>query len=198
LTKVEKHGIIRLENQDLTGYKESKRSIYIVDINPLYVNGWDLCQELKTHHNLIFLHRTAAKDLETFLQWYSIATANRNNIVVEFDYTDEFFKEFIDLDRLIFSYPDFTQKDFITFLNQYVNNIYYSIKNNKTLRYEKIYQPPNNEMKFIKLIWDWFLSKEKVSFYKFYENNNKEYNFIEKILQDKKDIRLLLKSNPYR
>ena len=93
LTKVEKNGIIRLENQDLSGFKKDKSYVYIVDINPLYVDGYELCKELKSQYNLIFLQKTIAEDIDTFMKWFSLTTANENSIIIDVSGKDSIITE---------------------------------------------------------------------------------------------------------
>lgn len=178
LTKVEKNGIIRLENQDLTGFKKDKRFIYIVDINPLYSGGYELCQNFKKDYNLVFLRPAIAQDINTFIQWFSLTTANYNSIIVDFEYNLNFFFNYFN-ERVVFPLPQYEKFD--NQINDFVNQMYYSIIKDSKMYYHNIYNRNmailHKEVQYILMLYDWYMKnwKKDCSCYEYCCNVSLEY-----------------------
>lgn len=200
LTKVEKNGIIRLENQDLSGFKKDKSYVYIVDINPLYVGGYELCKELKSQYNLIFLQKTIAEDIDTFMKWFSLTTANENSIIINFNYSTDLFLEYFK-ERVVFPLPSYD--DFDNQINNFINQMYYSIIKNKKIFYYNTYSKNmsiiHKEIQYILMLYNWYMNywKTDCSCYEMCSSISLEYKqLVQELVYKYKYVKEIISKKP--
>lgn len=198
---IEKNSLIRVESNDFTDFKENCSSIYVADENFLYVpNAEDFVKEYKRNYNIRFLYPLIAKDIETFEKYFAISAVSNRRMVVDFDFSKDFFKKYYYEPILFAAAPRKNETNPSVYLQRIVKMILIAKNENKQINFT-----PHNfnsidlQSRPILSLWNdiikWSKEKEQLSFYDFYAKNN-DIATLENLVSSKRNLRLLLKTNP--
>lgn len=198
---IEKNSLIRVENNDFTDFKEDCSTIYIADENFLYVpNAEDFVKEYKRNYNMKFLYSLIAKDEETFEKFFSIASVSGKRIIVDFEFSKDFFEKYYYEDILFAAEPRKNESNPSVYLQRIVKMILVAKHGGKQVQFtSQRFNQLELQSKPLLNLWEdiiaWSRNKEQISFYEFY-GKNKDMSTLENMMASKKNLRLLLKQNP--
>lgn len=199
--QIEKNSLIRVENNDFTDFKEDCSTIYIADENFVYIpNAEDFVKEYKRDYNMRFLYPFIAKDEETFEKFFPIACVSDKRIVVDFEFSKDFFEKYY-YEKIFFAAePRAHESNPSVYLQRIVKMILIAKHGGKRVQFtpQKFNQLELSAKPLLGLWEDvvaWSKDKEQTSFYEFY-GKNKAMSNLEDMMASKKNLRLLLKQNP--
>ena len=180
------NSIIRLSNQDFTGYKTAAPRIYIVDRDFCQLEGAeDFLQEYK-NKDFYFFHTLEIRSEEEFNRFMRYTLILSKPLYINFKFSKDFFIENIK-EKLHFNlyYPQEGEKDFLLRVTKVILlSKYYNKKIIYNLNYAR-----DPLIKNI-LLWS---NKDNVSYQNFYKGNKEALSLMEKASTE---VRLLLKTNP--
>jgi hypothetical protein len=197
---IEKNSIIRVENNDFTGFKENCNNIYVADENFLYSFGAeDFINEYKLKYNIKFLHALVAKDEKTFEKFFSVAIRSGRQMVIDFQFSLDFFKKYY-YENVLFSSNRNDNEIVEDFLCRIVKMILFAKNEQKIIRFSPItYSKTELTLYPLLTLWkdliSWSRDCSQDSFYNFYKNNRDIYK-LDDMLNKSKNLRLIMKQNP--
>lgn len=198
--KIKKSSLIRIENNDFTGFNSSSNTIYLADHDFFYQNNAEaFLKEYHKNYYIKFLRGLMAKDEETFLKFFPYCTLSGRKVGIDFDFSLDFFKKYYYEEVQFYFFKD-KNKDFCQELEKVIRLLLFVKKENRIVSF--FFNEPTKTEKekqplylLLPLIKKWGENKEQISFYDYMKKNNQEKLFIE-LLYNKTDLRLLLKTQP--
>lgn len=180
---LKRSSIIRLENQDFTGFDEKLLGIYIVDQDFCRLDYESFLREFH-NHNFFFYYAPICHTIEQFDKIKKFFNIMRERVRIEFQYNGDFVKEY--KSKVIFPMHNIQNE----------TDEQAAIRITKTIltikKDEQNLSQIHSSKKFTYLI-KWGAAKKICSYFDYYKNNNKALDFLN---TSSTELRLLLKTNP--
>lgn len=199
--KLKKSSIIRLENNDMSFFFPERNNIYIVDENIMAAqDSIERIKEYKKTYKINFYHSVKATNENDIKDLFFITQNGNRRLVFDFDFSLDIFKQYYN-ESIIFDFNYKVNKNLMNFLYNFIILILYAKYNGiifycHNITFNSIYK---NQYSVLNL-WDdiikWKNNKISQSFYSYCVKNGKTKLF-DKHLNLNKELRILLKSNPY-
>lgn len=199
--KLKKSSIIRLENNDMSFFFPERNNIYIVDENIMAAqDSIERIKEYKKTYKINFYHSVKATNENDIKDLFFITQNGNRRLVFDFDFSLDIFKQYYN-ESVIFNFNHKVNKNLTNFLYNFIILILYAKYNGiifycNNIAFNSIHK---NQYSVLNL-WDdiikWKNNKISQSFYSYCIENGKT-NLFDKHLNLNKELRILLKSNPY-
>lgn len=180
--------IVRLENQDFSGWVDDSNRCYIVDQNPAQLE--QTLTFLQEHQDIkiSFYHGLKMKDEEMYYKFEPLMGKVINDLVVDFKFSPTFFKNSLN-SKSFYNIQQREDEDYDTYISRLINMIL--ISKRQGLSFHGSYAAQKTF--FGEALSKWMRAKgTPTSFYKFHMNT--EYEQCVNSCSAK--VRMLLKQNP--
>lgn len=197
--KIRRSSIVRIENNDFTGFKSDALNIYVADHNFLYLpTAKDFINEYGRKYNINFLRGLIAKDEDIVGKFLGVSKKSNRRIFIDFNFDKKFFKKFY-YENVLFSGRPREGEDCERFVARLLKMILLAKSENKKIDITKEgfnikTRKENPCLNIVSLLIKWSTSKSICSFYHFL--NGKDLILVENSLENYKDLRLLSKQSP--
>lgn len=197
---IKNNSIVRIENNDFTGFHSEKNTIYVADKNFLYQpSAMDFAKEYRRKYNIKFLHSLKANEEKKVIDFYSLASRSGRNILINFLPSKEFFQNYY-YERIAFYLtPLELENNYSEFIKRIFLMTMWAKKENRQITFLR-YNPSQIDIKkeplkkLIPMIYKWSISKEE-NFYDFIMGTPYKKTLID-LITDRTELRLLFKTNP--
>lgn len=198
--KIKRNSIIRVENEDFCDFKKESKILYITDYNFLGLdNSFNFLKSYSSKYKIYFFYPLIAKSQEIFEQFFPLIKNSNRRIVVDFNFTEDFFKKYY-YENILFSMQRL--KEAPNFLLNIIQMILYAKKENQSVCFTSVNfskQEIKKEplLKFWKCIVKWSYLKSDISCYDFLKQQS-NFQEVENYLYTNSSLRLLLKQAPIK
>ena len=193
--KIKKGSLVRVENEDYSGYNPDSKEIYIVDYDFTRLKNAEEFLQKYNKHNIRFLHSLNFSDKDTFFKLFPYLYNCGRRLKIDFNFDKSFFEKYCN-ENLFFTLKDMTTV-------QKIERIVKMglIAKSKSLSIDIDFSSSKTEIKkdplliMAKTLTQWSQSKEKISYHNFIKTSV-DYDEIEKVLYEYPKLSFLSKQNP--
>lgn len=201
--KLKRNSIVRIENNDFSGFNPNALAIYVADNNFLYLSAAkNFLNEYSSKYRIEFLRGLNAYDEEIVEKYYYATQRGKRNIQIRFPFSYDFFKKWY-MEQIFFP---FEQTEYDKGAMKSFRRIILMILAAKGLDRGrlKLNQPSystkeKKDYPFLQLapmVYKWNNSSEKCSFYDFIKSDFVTRKIFEETLSNIAPLRILLKQSP--
>lgn len=186
--KMRKSSIVRLSNNDFSGFIPEEKNIYVVDQKPLYSENLYKYLDQYKEYKFVFLHGLVAKDLKTYQRILPYVHHLFNKVYISFHYNLDILSNLKKNRSLIIG-----EKEENESISDYQKRIIKSTLCFKRLNMKNHMVSVSESNDFMKSLKVWLNSSERISYEQFYQKKQPYQNFI-----DISPARVLLKQDPLK